>query len=220
MDKLVKKHYACAVFFFLIAFMVKGQENDAQVWYGAELKYEIIGVDIALAHQVRQGVSNNAIEKQFTNVNLEYNVWKSLSVGTQYRFGRDKKKSGYFDFSRLAAFLKYKLPVNRFTFNPRLQWQRQWTPRENRTDIVNKLRTKLGINYNIRSWKLDPLFAAELFFREGEESYASEKVRLTLGTKFKIKKGLSMGWAYRHELPISDDADTLSILQAMLSYRF
>ncbi len=54
--------------------------------------------------------------------------------------------------------------------------------------IVDKIRIRGLLSYNIKKWKLDPSIAAEYFARENDEGtqYNKDKMRYTISTKYKI----------------------------------
>ena len=63
---------------------------------------------------------------------------------------------------------------------------------------VNTFRFKTGLNYNIKKWKLDPKFSAEIFSRL-QDNDGLDKLRLTLGTDYKLTKASEIGMYYRLE---------------------
>ena len=67
------------------------------------------------------------------------------------------------------------------------------------------IRFKTGLEYNIKKWKLDPKFSAEIFnhFEEGDENGFS-KYRLTLGTDYKFKNFGKIALFYRIEKELNE----------------
>jgi hypothetical protein len=191
-----------------------------ELWSGVRLKYGIKKFDFMLLHEYRLGGEGlRLVEKQLTEIGVEYEILKNLGIGSEYRFGRDLKNSGYFPIDRIDGYLTYKFDVRKFDFSSRVQYQKQWTERKNRTDVKETLRFRTGVDYRIKNWKLDPAFDAELFVDKTDTAWEVNKLRLTLGSKYEIFKNLDLGFAYRREFGILDTADKLNALLLNLTYK-
>jgi hypothetical protein len=68
-------------------------------------------------------------------------------------------------------------------------------------DVAKKyFRFKVGVDYDIRKWKLDPELSGELLRSLGADSDNQlEGYRFTMGTSFKVHKSAKMGVYYRCE---------------------
>ncbi len=196
-------------------------QSVSEVWYGIGLSHKLSDLEIYADHQIRYGMTTNQLEKEFTVIGMEFDVNKYLDIGGEYRFGDNRRGSGdIVKFDRLSYFLKSKIEVARFEFKPRIQWQRQKTTPKKKEKITDKVRFKGQVNYDIRQWKLDPFFAAEFFTADEGEGYAKEKVRYTLGTSYKILKGLSISLGYRYETSYDIEEVDVNVIQAVLNYKF
>ena len=124
----------------------------------------------------------------FTDLGLDYKINKHFSAGLNYRFYQNKNNDGDFITQhRLSANLNYKHKVDRFTFGYRLQFQNKdedFLSSSSENSVFN-LRNRISVDYDIKNFKLEPYFQAELFrkYETGEGSYFN-KVRWKLGARY------------------------------------
>lgn len=194
-------------------------DRDFEIWSSASLSYKVSKVwKITLEEQLRLKTNASEIDQYFTEIGTEYELWKQFSIGLGLRYSRknDTKGNiqGFEDRLRYNIDLGHKFAIERFDISNRLRFQSRnelgMTKEEG--DITNnRLRLKTSIAYNIKKWKLDPKFSAEIFrlFEEGEEE-EFDKFRLTLGTGYDFKKFGKVGVFYRFERDINTDQPKLS----------
>ena len=111
----------------------------------------------------------------FTDLGMDFKINKHFSAGLNYRFYQNKNNDGDFMTQhRFSARYKFKQTFDRFTFVYRLQFQNKdedflSVSSENN---VSNLRNKISVDYDIKNFKLEPYFQAELFrkYETGEIS--------------------------------------------------
>ena len=84
------------------------------------------------------------------------------------------------------------MPRKRFSIAYRLRYQNKSATNQ---DANETMRFKVGLDYNIRKWKLDPNLSVEVFNKLGA---TYNKYRVTLATDYKIKKVGEIKVFYRY----------------------
>ena len=104
---------------------------------------------------------------------------------------------------RYHVDLKYKVAVNQLDIRLRARYQNKNELGISELDgdlPTQNIRFKTSFDYNIANWPLDPEFSAEVFQRAQKgEGFRYSKIRLTLGTSYKIEKIGKFGVFYRYE---------------------
>ena len=161
----------------------------------------------SLSEQLRLKNNSKEVDVYFTQLEAEYSGFNGFRLGAGLRYIKDNdnqgKIQGYETHFRYQFDLGYKHKVDRFKLGYRLRYQ-------NKSELgldelaesyaINKLRLKIGAEYNIKGWKLDPKFSSELFYRTQETTESNfEKIRFTLGTSYDLKKFGKINGFYRIE---------------------
>ena len=186
---------------------LRGQENEAsntaqELWTGAGVKYKFLPrYSIQLHHEQRFRTEGFVLDKNFTELELK-RKWKnglSLAGGLRYIQNNDTegKVTGIEERYRWQADLGYKFDIERFSIGTRVRFQSR-REFEGNGLIVNALRWKLALGYNIRKWKLDPKLSTELFKRNDKQESIT-KMRLTLGTDYSMGEWGRLRLFYRME---------------------
>ena len=190
--------------------------RDFESWNGIILKKSFLDkkLDLQLAQQFRLNNNSSRLNNYFTEFGADYEFIKGFKVGLGYRFIRNNRKSGYNNEHRFNADVSYKHKIERITLGYRFRYQ-------NRNDIgaakddenqISKYRLRLKLDYNIKNWKFDPYFTTEVFYAtetslvnyvptitEVENIAGFQKLRLTLGTSYKINDLFELNGFYRIE---------------------
>ena len=186
---------------------LRGQENEAsntaqELWTGVGVKYKFLPrYSIQLHHEQRFRTEGFVLDKNFTELELK-RKWKnglSLAGGLRYIQNNDTegKVTGIEERYRWQADLGYKFDIERFSIGTRVRFQSR-REFEGNGLIVNALRWKLALEYNIRKWKLDPKLSTELFKRNDKQESIT-KLRLTLGTDYSMGEWGRVHLFYRME---------------------
>ena len=189
--------YFCAALFFCISSVSFAQTNtDFETWSSINLEIKLHKkLNLELEEQLRLKENSSETDQYFTQIGFSYQLPKNFEIGGGLRYAKKNdntgKKQGYESFFRYHIDLAYKHKQKRFDFKHRLRFQNknEIGVSEAEGDFANKnLRLKSSVSYNVRNWKLDPKFSAEIFNRshEGKES-GFHKYRLTLGSQYKFQ---------------------------------
>lgn len=182
--------------------------RDLETWssLGVKLKLDKRW-EFGLTEQLRLKSNSSIVSTYFTELEANYIGWKNFELGGGFRFLRDNDTKGniqgFENHSRYHLELTYKHKVQRFKLSYRLRFQRknELGVSEVEGDYPNRyLRLKFGVGYNIKKWKFDPKFSTEIFrhYEKGEQN-GFNKIRLTIGTDYKMKKIGTFKLFYRME---------------------
>jgi len=192
--------------------------SDFELWAGVSLKKSFLDkkLDFRLDQEFRFDDNSTSINNYFTELSVKYEVLDGLEVGSGFRFVRNNLKSGYRNERRFIGDVRYKHKVDRLSFAYRFRFQNHTALGSvSDDDVVNKIRLRAKVKYNIKNWKLDPYFSMEGFYAfetnninyvdeitESEKADGFEKLRFTIGTSYKVNKWFQIGGFYRieHEL--------------------
>lgn len=226
--KLTIKKYRnlLAILLFSIFFMNNGyaqSTNDLQGWSSIGVDYKLKKWDFELEEQLRLDENISEISEYFTQFETAYEMFDGFKLGAGLRYIRENDNEGnvqgYENHFRYHFDAKYKHKINRFSLRYRLRYQNK---NELGVDEFAKqnIRLKAGLKYNIKNWKLDPQFAAEIFNHfEKEEASHFSKYRLTFGTEYDFKKWGTLGAYFRieNELNVADP-EQISIIGLKYKY--
>ncbi len=196
---------------FSIGFTQQGEwieVRDMETWSSIGFELDLNKKwSFSLEEQLRMKSNSTEVDSYFTEFGLFYKGFKNFEVGGNLRYqsinDNKGKIQGYETHFRYNLDLAYSYKVERFKLTYRVRYQ-------NRNEVgvdelagdyaISKWRLKASVNYNIRKWKFDPTFSAEIF-RRSQETTTSEfnRLRMTLGTKYDLKKFGDIKGFYRIE---------------------
>jgi hypothetical protein len=189
-------------------------DSDWASWNTVGVEYELNKKwSFGLEEQLRFKENISVVDNYFTQLSAEYKLFKNFKVGVGARYIRDNdnqgKIQGYENHFRFQIDAMYKHEINDFKIGYRLRYQNknELGVSYDEGDYANQnIRFKTSLEYNIKNWKLDPKFSAEIFnkFQEGEEN-GFNKFRLTLGTDYKIENFGKIGVFYRYQKELNVD---------------
>lgn len=188
--------------------------KDLESWTSIGLKYELNKKwSFKLEEQLRLDENISEISEYFTQLHAEYSISKNFDIGGALRYIRENDNKGnvqgYENHFRFHLDASYKHKLNDFSIKYRLRYQNKNELGVSTDDgdyAKQNMRFKTSVGYDIKKWKLDPEFSAEIFnhFEEGEDNSFS-KYRLTLGTDYKIKNFGKITLFYRIEKELNVD---------------
>lgn len=180
--------------------------RDFETWNSIALNYKLSKkLKLGLEQQLRLNDNSSNWNQNFTELSGRVKLNKNFNVRLEYRYLRRNDNEGNIQgtrkYHRIAINTGYSKKINRITLGTRLQYQTRsqfgdLAPLN--SDPIQKFRWKISGEYNIKKWKLDPVFSAEIFQPLFTESDL-EKYRLTIGTKYDLKKWGSLKAFYRFE---------------------
>lgn len=223
------KKLLVSVFIFSISLLVFSQENDTESWNAINLSYKINKKwDAELETQLRLKEDISTIDKYFAEAGLSYAIFKGFKIGVGARYIKVNdnvgNKQGYEDHFMYIFDLTYKHKIKDFSlkYRARFQNKNELGVSESEGDYANKyFRFKTAIAYDIKNWKFDPKFAAEIFnHQEEKDIYGFNKYRLTLGTEYEFNKKSSLSAYYRIQQGINQVVNTTTrIIGLKFSYK-
>jgi hypothetical protein len=125
----------------------------------------------------------------YTEVNARYRFNKHFNFGTEYRYANRGVQQA--DRHRFLLIGRAATRWKRFSFNYRFIHQWVFLEQDRNSTFI---RNRFGVEYNIRKWKLDPVFQMELFTRTDQpQGWNHVGTRFKLGTDIKIADGHFLG---------------------------
>lgn len=205
-------------------------DTDWSSWNTIEIGYKLNNKwSFSLEEQLRLKENISEIDEYFTQLNTQYKLSKKFRLGLGLRYIRENDNKGniqgYENYFRFHVDAIYKHEINDFKLGYRLRYQNknELGVSYDEGDFVNQnIRFKTSLEYDIKKWKLDPKFSAEIFnrFQEGNEN-GFNKYRLTLGTDYSLKNFGEIGVYYRFEKELNVDfPDITNIVGLKYSYTF
>ncbi|MBP8824631.1 MAG: DUF2490 domain-containing protein [Flavobacteriales bacterium] len=171
--------------------------NDAQLWLSAGTEFKPFRKPegqitqtaffrkLRATGELESRFSENASRFRQFNITggLFYPITKYLRVGSEYRYSfRDRYTTNK---SRMDAQLRLKWKTGRLDGNFRCVWQHSF---EDVTGLRTELRNRLGLEYDFRQWKLDPVVNVETFTALHYTGNRMVGMRYDLGTKLNLDK--------------------------------
>ncbi len=204
--------------------------KNLNLWSSVEIEYKLNKKwSFELAEQLRLKEDISLVDEYFTELQTEYSVNKNFSLAGGLRFIRQNDTEGniqgYENHLRFQFDAKYKHKINDFKLDYRLRYQNKndLSVSSEDGDYANQhIRFKTGIEYNIKNWKLDPQFSAEIYnhFEKGEAG-GFDKYRLTFGTDYDMKEYGKIGLYYRIEKELNVNLpETTNIIGLSYKYTF
>jgi hypothetical protein len=198
--------------------------RDLELWTGLKVNYKPNKRwKLSLEHQYRFKDNAGVMDQNFTELGVTRKIGKQFSLGLGGRYIRkndtEGKVQGIENHFRWNADLGYKTKIDRFTISSRFRYQ-QKNEFSSENDAVKAIRLKAGVAYNIKKWKLDPEFSAEIFNETNSAEYF-DKIRFTLGTSYEIKKfGEVTGYFRMEKELVGSYPQTSNIIGFKYQYTF
>ena len=197
------------------------QTSDFETWNALGIQKKLFdnNLTLSLSEELRLKDNSTKMDQFFTEFGIKYKFLEHWTIGAGYRIIRENEGDNEPNSkkNRWNTDLGFKHKIDRFTLGYRLRYQSKSESAISKDDgdiPIQKLRTRLKVNYNIKNWKWDPYVAAELFWtkqtinvdnyipsidEEDIEIAGMQKIRLTVGTSKKIKKIGQLNLFYRFE---------------------
>lgn len=186
-----------AVILLLLGNRVAAQSHayvvrDLESWSSLQLKFKVSKkLSFGLEESVRLDHNSTQFNQLFTNVHGAYKFNKAFQFKTGLRILNQSNDENQ-NTDHLRYFMSGSLKHNatNFKFRHRLMFTNKnelGLTRSEGDEHVKNLRFLTGLEYNIKNWKLDPLFTTEVFRRYKDGDSEWNKVRFKLSTDLKIK---------------------------------
>jgi hypothetical protein len=172
-------------------------------WAIAEVSLKVTKkFSIDFAQHVRQKYDISLLDKYFTQVGFNYEVFKDFKVAVKGRFISDNDTEGGVQGIdskfRFQTDISYKHDVGIIDLTYRLSYQN--SNELGLSDIPNQYaRLRTGVNYKIKAIKTIVKIEGELFnqFQKDNQDNGNNLYRLTVKLNRKIKKNNEIGVFYR-----------------------
>ena len=172
-------------------------------WAIAEVSLKITKkFSVDLAQHVRQKYDISLLDKYFTQVGFNYELFKDFKVALKGRFISDNDTEGNIQGIdskfRYQTDISYKHDIGIVDLTYRLSYQN--SNELGMPDIPNQYaRFRTGINYKIKAIKTVVKIEGELFnqFQKDNQDNGNNLYRLTMKLNRKIKKNNEIGVFYR-----------------------
>jgi hypothetical protein len=206
---LIQKALLFCALIFIVPFVYSQDgytyvSQDLESWNSLEFRYKFNKkFSIGLEQGIRLNQNASTVDQVLTDLKFKVKPTDHLNFGLGLRYVADRGGNDLFDNDfrfNLDAIYKHKLKP--FSFQYRLRFQ-------NRNEIGlstaegdyfrNYLRLKAGVKFNIKKWKFDPVFSAEIFRDLTQYTGGFDKLRFTLGTSYSFKKFGAIDAFYRIE---------------------
>ncbi|MCG8573857.1 MAG: DUF2490 domain-containing protein [Flavobacteriales bacterium] len=178
--------------------------RDLESWSSVGLRFK---PNKKFSLQYEQGLRLNhnstIVDQLLSDLSMKIRPVKYLEFGAGFRYIKDRGGNDLFDNDfrfNFDAAVRHK--VDRFSFKYRLRYQNRNELGLSRAEGDNHkqyLRFKVGVNYNIKDWKLDPNLSAEIFRNLDGTNGGFDNLRFTLGSAYDFKKFGKLGFYYRIE---------------------
>ena len=218
------------IFVFLIFItnsLIAQTDDQLEGWGIAEVSIKATKkISINVAEHIRYKNDISILDKYFTQVGFNYELFKDFKLGVKGRFISDNDTEGNIQGLdskfRFQTDISYKHDIGIVDLTYRLSYQN--SNELGISDIPNQYaRFRTGVNYKIKSIKTLLKIEAELFnqFKKGNEDNGVNLYRLTMKLNRKINKNNELGVFYRIQKDI-DRIDPINrkIIGLKYSHKF
>ncbi len=208
-------------FFCVSSILINAQQvSDFETWGSIGVQKKIFNKSLTLSasQEFRFEDNSSKMDQFFTEFGMKYKFLDHWTLGIGHRVIRENEgEDPNSKQNRWNTDIGFKHEIERFSIGYRLRYQSKSYSgvSKDEGDIpVQKFRTRIKVNYNIKNWKWDPYMATELFWaketiavnnfvasidEEDIKISGLQKIRLTIGTSKKIKKIGKLNIFYRFE---------------------
>ena len=161
--------------------------RDFQVWSSVRINKDIgTKWSVSLENQIRLEHDAKQFDENLTQLELDFSPSKAWKFSLGFREIRHLTGSGDFENRMRFHFdTGYSLEIDRLEVGIRARIQSRLD--EDEDQLLNDFRTRLMLDYNISSWKLDPFAYGEVDFRlPGREPFGYYSFRVVSGLIWKI----------------------------------
>jgi len=207
--------------------LMSQSDNQIEGWGIAEVSIKATKkISINVAEHVRYKNDFSVLDKYFTQVSFNYELFKDFKVGVKGRFISDNDTEGNIQGLdskfRYQTDISYKYDVGIVDLTYRLSYQN--SNELGISDIPNQFaRFRTGVNYKIKSIKTVVKIEGELFnqFKKENQDNGINLYRLTMKLNHKIKGNNEIGLFYRIQKDIDrEDPVNRKIIGFKFAHKF
>jgi Protein of unknown function (DUF2490) len=193
-------------------------ESDTQMWEAFGIDIEVHPIfKVYLEKQLRYQDRFSNLRSDIMEVGGRLRLNKFAAIRANYRYTiRDNDKRYRFD-----ANLQLNFKVKNFRLATRSRIQSEYIEDGIFNDSELELRNRFKITYRTKKAKLRPYFASELFLGLRDNKRDRNKLRLTLGTDWRVKKRVSIKFFYHFQTDLVPERSERShIFGTKFNYSF
>jgi len=220
------KRIICLLCMSLLSIPVWSQEKDFGIWYGADIKHEILkNLNIEVSAMLRTFRNAGKTEQIFIEAGPDYKINDFLSVAGSYRLTSNLEDDERYHLQhKLFLDLKGTVKVTDIDLTLRLRFQtrfKTWFEDEDDKIPDYNARIRLKGTYKTPSFPLNPFIYAETFMPLFvERDRVTGKYRLSGGVEFSIAKHHTIDAGYIFQRDYFPDLRDENIISAGYTFRF
>jgi len=177
--------------------------SDFATWTAASVGLKPTqDLSFSLEAQVRTKENSQVLDQFFTDAGIKYSLLSLVDLGVGIRVIRSNDnhgaKQGYDDSFKYYFDIAVENEVDRFSFKNRLRVQNKINITNSDEAELQVLRFKTAVNYNIKKSALSPSISGEVYYPYHKNAEI-EKIRLGVGSDYKLKKSGKISAEYRYE---------------------
>jgi long-subunit fatty acid transport protein len=181
--------------------------SDLETWNSIQVGYKLNkNWSFDFEEQLRLKNNSSEIGSYFSELSTTYKLPSDIKLAAGFRYSRENDtkgaKQGYREQFRYQVDVSYQHKLSKLELSYRIRYQnkREFSFTESlNKDAIQKMRFKVGLNYNIPKWKFDPNISLELFNQISGTNTGFDAFRFTSGTDYKLNKHNKIGLYYRLE---------------------
>lgn len=194
------KKFLASVCFWLAAFLLPAQVNDAGLWTGLAAEKKISqSLSASFSQTFRFNENISELGNYFSEVGIDRKIVKGISLGASYRYINKRELNDSYSVKHryfIGLSLKKKLAGISLSFRTRLQSQldHYFLPSEKLYGNTpqNYWRNKISLSY-VPSKKYKPFISAELWHPfYNPDALVFDNLRCSAGTQYDINKKNSL----------------------------
>ena len=187
---------------------IQAQSNLFESWNSVKLDYKISKkFQINYEIQLRLKSQRELYDQLFNELDFKYLFSNNLYAGFVFRITEKNDDFGYYtdskNFTRNQFYLGYKIEKWRYELEFQAKYQIKDKVSSNRAFKVyipkKYFRYKLSLSKDFKNWKLDPKVNFEFFLRDKSYANIYDKLRISIGTKYKFNKKNSINVGYFYD---------------------
>ena len=217
---------------FLIISLLAVNQLSAQDDLGSSLSVDITKkiiprLNLSLEEDFRLRDNLSETDRFSTTLDLSYKPWKFLKLGGAYNLiNYNHETKGWEVRHRYYFYATGSYRFNRFTVSLRERFQSTYRvgikETSKRANPKLYLRSRLEVEYDIRSCKFEPYASVELYNTLNDpQGNKMNKLRYTAGSKYKLNKRNSLQLYYRYiNFKDDDEGNGKHMIGLGYSYKF
>ncbi len=193
------------ILFLSVSAGVVAQKQDFRTWWAVEVEGEVFNlIDYSVSPEIRLWDNSSSFASVLAELDLSVPLTKFFRLGGMYRYQYARIRADRERFiNRMGVYAEFDTKIDRLRLAYRAMYQQEYmniSTRELGDIPESQHRHKISFRYRGKGWDITPIVAAEMFFtiNPGWMSY-QQKLRLSAGAKYKIKKGINLGLAYKFQ---------------------